>query len=83
MNGEIQNAYNLYITNIVTIVPRQSFAKETNDSESIEQKENSSAEETSKTVYHQYKDSRKNLKTDWLKIYRTQRRTKKPVEHPR
>ena len=83
MNGEIQNACNLYITHIVTIVPRQSFAKETNDSESIEQRKNSSAEETSKTVYYQYKDSRKNLKTDWLKLYRTQRRTKKPVEHPR
>ena len=45
-------------------------------------KNNSSAEETLKTAYYQSKGSGKNLKTDWLKIYRTQGRTQNPVEHP-
>ena len=53
VNGEIYNAYNLYvIKNTVTIVPRGNF-----------------------TAYYKSKDSCKNLKTDWLKIYRTQRCT--------
>ena len=31
------------------------------------------AEEILKTVYHQSRDLRKNLKTDWLKIYKMHR----------
>ena len=32
VNGEIRNAYNLYITNSLTIVPRGNFTKERNNS---------------------------------------------------
>ena len=52
VNGEIHNAYNLYIiTNTVTIVPRGNFTKERNNFQSIEQRNNSSTEETLKTAY--------------------------------
>ena len=70
-NGEIHNAYNLsIIKNTVTIVPRGNF----NDN---------SVEEILKTAYYKSKDQCKSLKTDWLKIYRTQVRTSNPVENPR
>ena len=50
-NGEINNAYNLYIiTNTVTIVPRGNFTKEINKFLSKEQRNNKSTEETLKTV---------------------------------
>ena len=49
LNGEIHNVYNLYvIKNTVTIVAGGNFTKETNNLESIEQRNNSSAEETYK-----------------------------------
>ena len=52
VNGEIHNAYNLYIIkNSVAIVPRENFTKEANTCSSIEQRNNSSAEETLKTAY--------------------------------
>ena len=48
VNGEIGNAYNLYIiTNTVKIVPWGNFTKETNGS----------TEGTLKTAYHKTKDS--------------------------
>ena len=62
VNGEIHNAYNLHnIKHFAT-------TKETNNFKPIEQRYNSFAEET-------LKDWCGNLKTDWLKIYRTQRHT--------
>ena len=65
VNGEIHNAYNLcIIKNTVTIVPRGNFTKETNNFWSIEQRNNSSAEETLKTAYFKSKNLCKNLKTD-------------------
>ena len=68
---EIHNAYNLYIiTYTVTVVPRGNFTKERKKFESKKQRNNSSTEETLKTAYHKSKDSCKNLKTDWLKIYK-------------
>ena len=58
VNDEIHNVCNLYnITNIVTIVPRGNFKKETDNSKSIEQRNNSLAEETLKTLYYQSKGS--------------------------
>ena len=52
MNGEIHNAYNLHIIkSTITIVSGGNFTKETNNFESIEQRSNSSAEETLKTAY--------------------------------
>ena len=49
MNSEIHNAYNLYIIESTdTIVPRGNFTKEI---KSIEQRNNSSAEETLQTTY--------------------------------
>ena len=76
VNGECHNAYYLYnITNTVTIVPRRNFTKQTNNFQSIEQRNNSSVEETMETAYDQSKGSCKNLKADWLKTYRTQRCT--------
>ena len=41
----------------------------------MEQRNNSSAEETFKAAYYNSKDLCKSLKIDWLKIYRTQMRT--------
>ena len=73
VSGEIHNVYNLYITeNTVTVVPRGNFTKATNNFWYIEQRNNTSAEETLKTAYYKSKDTCKNLKTDWLKIHRTQ-----------
>ena len=73
MNDEIQNAYNLYnIKNIVTIVPTGNFTSETNNSQSTEQKKNSSAEETLNTAYYQIKRLCKNLKIDWLNIWNSE-----------
>ena len=52
MNGEIHKAYNFYIIkNTVTIKPARNFAKEASNFWSIEQSNNSSAEESLKTVY--------------------------------
>ena len=49
VNSEIHNAYNLYIIgNIDTIVPRGNFTKEIDNFQSLEQRSNSSAEETLK-----------------------------------
>ena len=77
VNGEIHNAYNLYnITNIVTIVPRGNITKETNNCKSIEQRNNSSAEETLKTFCYQSKGSCKHSKTDWSEIYKRQSHTR-------
>ena len=71
VNGEIHNAYNVYIIKKTdTTVTKGSFTKETNNFWSTEQRNNSSAEETLKTAYWKSKESCKNLKTDWLKLYR-------------
>ena len=52
MNVEIYNACNLYIKkNTITIAPRGSFTKETNNFQSTEQRNNSSAEKTLKAAY--------------------------------
>ena len=52
VNGEIHNAYNLHIIkSTITIVSGGNFTKETNNFQSIEQRNNSSAEETLKTAY--------------------------------
>ena len=52
MNSEIHNAYHLYIIeNTDTIVPRGNFTKEINNFQSLEQRNNSSAEETLKATY--------------------------------
>ena len=52
VNGEIHNAYNLYIIeNTDIIIPSGSFTKGINNFQSIEQRNNSSAEETLKTMY--------------------------------
>ena len=52
VNGEIHNAYNLYIIkNTVRILPRGNFTKEANNFQSIEQSNNNSAEKTLKTAY--------------------------------
>lgn len=56
-----QFTYN--IENIVTIVPRGNATKETNNSWSIKQRKNCSAEKTLETVYYQSKGLCKNLKT--------------------
>ena len=52
VNSEIHNAYNLYIIgNTDTIVPRGNFTKEINNFQSLEERNNSSTEETLKTTY--------------------------------
>ena len=51
-NGEIHNAYNLYINkNTITIAPRANFTEETSNFPFTEQRNNSSAEKTLKTAY--------------------------------
>ena len=56
VNGEIRNACNLYnITNIVIIVPSAIFTKERNNSQSIEQRKNKSAEKSLKREHYQSK----------------------------
>ena len=52
VNGEIHNAYNLYIKkNTITIAPRGNFTKETNNFYSTKQRNNSSAEKTLKAAF--------------------------------
>ena len=59
VNGEIGNAYNLYIIKItITIEPRGNFTKETNNFYSIKQRNNSSAKETLKTTNYKSKETR-------------------------
>ena len=73
----------LYITeNTVIIIPRGSFTKEINSFQSIEQRNNSSNEETLKQCIKKEKIRIKSLKNDWLKLYRIQIRSSNPVENP-
>ena len=52
MNGEIHNTYNLYnISDTVTIVASKHFTKETYNFKSIVIRNNSSTEETLKSVH--------------------------------
>ena len=52
VNGKIHNAYNLHINkNTITVAPRKTFIKETNNFKPTEQRNNSSAEKTLQTAY--------------------------------
>ena len=73
----------MFSADVSGIVSMGNFTKKTNNFKSIEQRNNSSTEEALKTAYYKSKDSCKNLKTDWLKIYRMQMNTYNPVENPR